>query len=403
MGKTRKTRAALQILDDYDTPEKRVVAWNSQRDRNPNSNVYLGSACFDHAELPGINLKHLFIETATFMKCNLKGAKFDYAMAADTNFSGAVLQNAEFAYADLRDSNFTGVNLNRAVLVGANLCGANLFQADLTDADLYAADLSHAYLCGANLSNADLSRANLTNAVLHSTKFSHAICTETTFLDVDLRKVDALDKIQHAGPCPISTSTFDHSSGQIPDIFLRGCGLSPWQLLAVRLHDPDLSPADFADIQQRIFDERMKGYFLNGIFISYSRNDEGFVDKLYGRLREEGANVWLDREHAVAGSLEKQVHRAIRLNDIVVLVLSEASVQSDWVEAELDWARTKEKDTGREVLCPIALDDSWKEKVQGSVLWRKVKEKNVLDFSKWQTGGFNPQFEKLIRGMKVNY
>ena len=49
-----------------------------------------------------------------------------------------------------------------------------------------------------------------------------------------------------------------------------------------------------------------------------------------------------------------------------------------------------------------ALDDAWKAKMN-DVLWRQVKKKNVLDFSKWKTKAFEPQFQKLVTGLKIYY
>ena len=105
----------------------------------------------------------------------------------------------------------------------------------------------------------------------------------------------------------------------------------------------------------------------------------------------------------LAGDLQKQIGRAIRLNDVVLLVLSESSVESDWVEHELEQARRKEKEEGRDVLCPVALDDAWKAKVDGDVLWRQLKKKNILDFSQWKTKAFEKPFAKLLKGLKINY
>ena len=50
-----------------------------------------------------------------------------------------------------------------------------------------------------------------------------------------------------------------------------------------------------------------------------------------------------------------------------------------------------------------ALDDSWKAKVEENVLWRQVKKKNILDFSKWKTKAFDTVFDKLIGGLKRWY
>ena len=96
--------------------------------------------------------------------------------------------------------------------------------------------------------------------------------------------------------------------------------------------------------------------------------------------------------------------RAIRINDVVLLVLSEASVKSDWVEHELRVARKKEKYEKCDVLCPVALDKAWKDKMS-EVLWEQVlTTKHVLDFSKWETNAqFEPQLQKLVKGLRIYY
>ena len=134
-------------------------------------------------------------------------------------------------------------------------------------------------------------------------------------------------------------------------------------------------------VSTKLVEARTKGpLYIGGVFISYSRDDAKFVDKIYKQLYNNGASVWLDRHDAVAGPLKEQVVRAVRINDVVLLVLSESSVKSDWVEAELKMARKKEKEEKRDVLCPVALDDSWKTKVKDDVLWRQVEKKNILDY-----------------------
>ena len=112
--------------------------------------------------------------------------------------------------------------------------------------------------------------------------------------------------------------------------------------------------------------------------------------------------MWVDRHDLKAGPLQEQVDRAIRMIDSVILVLSEASVKSDWVEHELEMTRKKEKEQDRTVLCPVALDGSWKAKTD-DVLWGQLKKKVVLDFSKWDTGKFEPQTQKLLDGIKIHY
>ena len=84
-------------------------------------------------------------------------------------------------------------------------------------------------------------------------------------------------------------------------------------------------------------------------------------------------SVWLDRHDLVAGPLQKQIDRAVRLNDVVLLVLSKASIESDWVEHEVKTARKIERETKRDVLCPVSLDEAWKDKVT-DVLWEHLEK-----------------------------
>ena len=145
-----------------------------------------------------------------------------------------------------------------------------------------------------------------------------------------------------------------------------------------------------------------------GIFISYSHADAPFVDKLYKRLKSEGAAVWLDRHDITAGRIERQVLNAVRVNDVVLLVLSKDSLASDWVQLEVKKAREKEKEQGRDVLCPVAVDDAWKSDEVGvempQRLIEQLKEYAILDFSKWwDNDAFEEQFKKLLTGLKVHY
>jgi hypothetical protein len=113
-----------------------------------------------------------------------------------------------------------------------------------------------------------------------------------------------LDTLNHRGPSTIGTETRLRSNGKIPEAFLRGCGLSPWEVLAQRRYSPDLSPVGLSDLQYQIFDAWTKGKsMLNGCFISYSWKDAKMVNKLRDNLIAEGINVWLDRHDAVAGTI----------------------------------------------------------------------------------------------------
>ena len=61
--------------------------------------------------------------------------------------------------------------------------------------------------------------------MLRGTILSGARCENTGFSDVDLSGVAGLDSIKHDGPSSIGIDTLFRSSGNIPEVFLRGCGV----------------------------------------------------------------------------------------------------------------------------------------------------------------------------------
>jgi hypothetical protein len=58
----------------------------------------------------------------------------------------------------------------------------------------------------------------------------------------------------------------------------------------------------------------------------------------------------------------------------------------------------------RDVLCPVALDDSWKASHWPKRLMEQIMEYNILDFSAWDNlVKFDEQFCKLIDGLELFY
>jgi uncharacterized protein YjbI with pentapeptide repeats len=296
-----------------------------------------------------------------------------------------------------------------------DLSFADLTDTDLGGADFRGVDFSNAELNGANLINSDLSYANLNQAELVYTNFSSASLQDTDFTnatmlrsifaDTDLSQARGLDSVEHDGPSEISTSTLCKSSGNIPESFLRGCGLSDWEIENAKLYNPDLSNEEITDIQYKVHQLRAhQPIQLRPLFISYSHNDASFVDAIENQLKQRGIRYWRDIHHAVAGKLESQIDRAINLNDIVLLILSEHSTSSDWVEHEARKAREKERKSGKDALCPVALDRSWKTCGWPERLREQIMEYNILDFSNWlEPVQFDRMFSKLIDGLSIFY
>lgn len=121
---------------------------------------------------------------------------------------------------DLTDADLQGRDLRKVDLGWADLRRANLSDADLSEANLIAADLTEATLRGASLEE-----ANLSDARLRATDFGKALIRYTIFGQNDLSTVRGLENVVHLGPSTIGIDTLALSKGNIPEKFLRGCGV----------------------------------------------------------------------------------------------------------------------------------------------------------------------------------
>lgn len=71
------------------------------------------------------------------------------------------------------------------------------------------------------------------------------------------------------------------------------------------------------------------------IFISHSTNDDKFVDKLASELHIYGIQTWVDHQDMPIGSRwVTQLEEALGQSDVLLLVLSQVSLKSSYVESE---------------------------------------------------------------------
>jgi hypothetical protein len=352
-----------------------AVGWNKWREDNQDIKIDLRGAFLDRANLNSANL-------------------------AEANLEKAHLQKADLEMADLRKANLHTVDFLEADLRAAKLEGADFEEAYLGGADLREANLSEASLKGANLLGTDFTGANLDGVKLNRAKIGFTI-----FGDIDLRKILGLDDVDHQYPSTIGINTIHNSKGKISEGFMRGCGLTDLDIEYTRIFQEELSTKEIEGILNRVHNLRVgQALQINPLFISYSHKDSTFVDTMEKHLDEKGIRFWRDIHDATAGRLEKVVDLAMRQNPTVLLVLSENSVKSDWVEHEARSARGLGKELRRDVLCPVALDDAWKDCAWPTRLREQIEEYHILDFSKWKDDGeFGKMFRKLIDGLDLFY
>jgi uncharacterized protein YjbI with pentapeptide repeats len=287
---------------------------------------------------------------------------------------------------DLSRANLSGVHLSGADLTGAHLyrtrlSKARLFRARLNEANLTCANLTYANLGEADLTGAHLDEANLGRTHLIRANLTGAYLMETGFVNTNLKDVQGLDACIHLGP-----STIDHhtlaASGPLPLSFLRGCGL------------PDL----YIEYLSSLFNQAIE---FCSCFISYSTKDEVFAKRLYADLQNKGVRCWFaPHDLPIGAKTLDAIDEAIRLRDKVLLVLSQAAIDSDWVEDEVNTAYAEERERKTTVLFPIRIDDSV---MTTKEPWaRKLRDqRNIGDFLRWnEPGEYNKSVDRVLRDLK---
>jgi len=242
----------------------------------------------------------------------------------------------------------------------ADLYGASLRSADLYGADLRSANLSRATLRGANLGDANFSRTLLQDA-----DFTNAILDGTAFAYTDLSLAKRLDSVRHKGPSEISISTLYRSGGNIPEAFLRGCGV----------------PDTFITFARSLVNAAIDFY---SCFISYSSKNQNFAERLYVDLQSKGVRCWFAPEDLKIGDrFQEQIEESIRVYDKLLIILSEDSITSRWVEREVNAAFEHEENLNKTMLFPVRLDEAvmdcdkaWAANVRRS--------RHIGDFTRWK-------------------
>jgi TIR domain len=82
---------------------------------------------------------------------------------------------------------------------------------------------------------------------------------------------------------------------------------------------------------------------MGHVFISYSRHDRAYVDRLAAHLKDQGEGVWYDREIASGDRWSTVVKRQIETCDAMIVVMSPTAETSEMVENEIDLARSRGK------------------------------------------------------------
>lgn len=115
------------------------------------------------------------------------------------------------------------------------------------------------------------------------------------------------------------------------------------------------------ETKQTITQNAMIGEKKKSVFISYSSKDKEFVERIARDLIDYKIDVWLDFLEIKAGeSITEKLNAALRDMDYFVIVLSDSSINSNWVKSELSAALMRKFKDQSVTIIPVLKEESKK-------------------------------------------
>jgi len=108
--------------------------------------------------------------------------------------------------------------------------------------------------------------------------------------------------------------------------------------------------------------------------------------------------------------VHEQIDEAIRVYDRLLLILSDHSIKSSWVETEISTARKRELRERRRMLFPVRLVGfatlrDWEcfDADTGKDSAREIREYFIPDFSEWKDHDrYKKAFDRLLHDLKTS-
>jgi len=118
------------------------------------------------------------------------------------------------------------------------------------------------------------------------------------------------------------------------------------------------------------------------IFLSYAREDVDSAKRLAEAVAHAGHEVWWDRHLHGGSRFTNEIDRALKDAEVVVVIWTEASVKSAWVQDEAAEGRDTER------LVPVSID--------GSRAPLGFRQFHTVEFGAWDRDGDSRQLDELL-------
>jgi hypothetical protein len=128
-----------------------------------------------------------------------------------------------------------------------------------------------------------------------------------------------------------------------------------------------------------------------------------FAERLHADLQNKGVRCWFaPHDLPIGAKTWDAIDEAIRFRDKLLLILSKASIASEWVEDEVNKAYAEERSRREIVLFPIRIDNAV---ISTDEPWAvKLRDqRNIGDFRQWKKPAeYQKSLDRLLRDLRAS-
>ncbi|MFE7558825.1 toll/interleukin-1 receptor domain-containing protein [Kitasatospora sp. NPDC057500] len=307
-----------------------------------------GTREFDGRTFTGLRLGQKNLSDAVFVNCE---------------FDDCILAMGTFDRCEFRGCRLSHINAIQASFIQARFLHCELEQAAFGTADFFKATFRGGTF-GGNYREAFFIRAVFDEVTFRGARFDGAHFGFNVFVATELVATN-LDPVVINGLCQIDERTIAASfilNSRALDLVRN----QPRDDQAVRDLTRDLAGLERFLVRAGADPDSVRAYrdtarstrepARPSVFISYSSADESFATELRNQLEANGVDTWF-APHDIRGgrTILEQVTEEIQRRGRMILVLSEASMASNWVATEIRRAVRAERESGTRKLFPIRI------------------------------------------------
>lgn len=342
------------------------------------SGLNLDGAILTEANLENANLSSTSLRFVNFHKANLLCSCLKRSEIITSDITEACLRKAKMEHVQILNSNINNAKLSSALLTFAIIDNCSFLRADLESCIAISSKFHKCDLTEANIDRANFSGSQIQGAILKHTSGKQAL-----FVQANLEKA----QLEEGNFCQAVFDNANLCSANLKAARFQNASFTNADLQGIEVNETDLRQADLrgADLinvslhmancyQTKIFQEDMRyaNIFMKQakdesfsiirknkvrVFISYSHADSSFAVRLEKALKKRSVDVWIDRKEILVGeSLIGRIREGIDSSKFVCAVLSQQSLQSQWVKNELDIAMNQQIESGSVKVFPLVLE-----------------------------------------------